>query len=143
MSASAAPSVFALDSDTLSFLLRARHNPDIVAAVRQALAANARVIISPVAYYEVRSGLEQVRARVQLRQLEALIARLGWHDLDRDDWVEAAVLRARVLSRGRVIGDGDILIAAHARRRGATVVTHNVRHFAELGVDVVDWKRGG
>ena len=41
---------------------------------------------------------------------------------------------------GTPIGHYDLLIAAQARRHGATLVTANQREFARVpGLDVVDW----
>jgi tRNA(fMet)-specific endonuclease VapC len=47
----------------------------------------------------------------------------------------AALLRA-----GRPTGEKDALIAAIARRHGASLVTHNTRHFQHIeGLQLEDW----
>lgn len=41
---------------------------------------------------------------------------------------------------GTPIGSHDLFIAAHARSRGLTLVTHNLREFARVpGLKVADW----
>ena len=48
--------------------------------------------------------------------------------------------RAALEVRGAPIGAMDLMIAAHARSLGATVVTRNVRHFSRVpGLAVENW----
>ncbi|HQZ23622.1 MAG TPA: PIN domain-containing protein, partial [Thermoflexales bacterium] len=55
---------------------------------------------------------------------------------------EAALIRCELEKRGTPIGPFDILIAAHARAVGATLVTHNTREFARVrGLKTVDWQK--
>ena len=59
---------------------------------------------------------------------------------DLEDASEAGEIRAFLEMRGEPIGHYDILIAAQARRRGATLVTANTREFERVpGLLVVDW----
>jgi tRNA(fMet)-specific endonuclease VapC len=59
---------------------------------------------------------------------------------DSEDAVEASDIRAALESKGTPIGPYDLLIAAQARRRGATLVTLNRREFAHVpGLSVTDW----
>jgi tRNA(fMet)-specific endonuclease VapC len=57
-----------------------------------------------------------------------------------DDAQEAGDIRAALARSGTPIGPYDILIAAQARRRGATLVTANAREFARVpGLRTEDW----
>jgi tRNA(fMet)-specific endonuclease VapC len=57
-----------------------------------------------------------------------------------EDAQEAGDIRAVLERAGTPIGPYDILIAAQARRRGATLVTANEREFARVpGLRVEDW----
>ena len=59
---------------------------------------------------------------------------------DIDDAREAGEIRALLEARGQPIGPCDTLIAAQARRRGATLVTLNVREFERVpSLSVEDW----
>jgi len=59
---------------------------------------------------------------------------------DADDAREAGDVRAALERVGTPIGPYDILIAAQARRRGATLVTANAREFARVpGLKTEDW----
>ena len=53
-----------------------------------------------------------------------------------EDAVTSGIWRYDLARQGFQIHLGDALIAAVARRVGATVVTHNVRDFARIGVAV-------
>ena len=53
---------------------------------------------------------------------------------------EYGAIRAFLQSRGTPIGPLDMLIAAHAKSEGLTVVTNNVREFERVpGLDVENW----
>ena len=60
-------------------------------------------------------------------------------------WDEAAAehygsLRAALEKRGKPLGAMDLMTAAHARSRGATLVSDDVRHFREVeGLLVANW----
>lgn len=63
---------------------------------------------------------------------------------DEDDCREAGEIRAQLAKVGTPIGPYDVLIAAQARRRGATLVTANVREFMRVpGLNVADWSSDG
>ena len=52
----------------------------------------------------------------------------------------AGNLRAELEKSGNLIGPYDLLIAAHARTLGATLVTHNVKEFMRVGgLKIKDW----
>jgi tRNA(fMet)-specific endonuclease VapC len=60
--------------------------------------------------------------------------------LDRDAAESYAEIRLRLERAGRPIGERDLLIAAIARSRRLTFVTHNVSEFARVpGLLVEDW----
>ena len=65
--------------------------------------------------------------------------------LDVESWDEAAAehygaIRATLEKRGTPLGAMDMLIAAHARSLGATLVSNDVRHFDRVeGLLVANW----
>jgi len=130
-----------LDTMVLSAVLK--KSPAVQAKLVAELGAGADVLVSPVVYYEIRRGLLKRDARRLLSYCDALIAPLLWIELTRGDWDEAASLWAKTQRAGHPREDADLLIAAQANRRGATVVTDNVREFRRVsGVEVVNWLRG-
>ena len=52
-----------------------------------------------------------------------------------------AAIRAQLYSKGQPIGPNDMMIAAIARSRGATLVTHNTVEFSRVsGLLIDDWQ---
>ena len=63
-------------------------------------------------------------------------------DFDANAACEYGDIRATLESRGQVIGQMDMLIAADARSEKLTVVTNNTREFCRVdGLSVEDWTK--
>jgi toxin FitB len=116
--------------------------------VRTWAAANAaRLWLSTVVAAELLSGVELMpagrrRAALELGYME-LIA--SYADRIADFDLHAARRYASVLAHqerhGRNPGTADTQIAATALARGMALATRNVKHFAGLGIDVIDpWR---
>jgi tRNA(fMet)-specific endonuclease VapC len=75
-----------------------------------------------------------------LRDLERLLGELPILDFDLDCAKCFGELRADLLNRGRDIGVPDVMIAATALVHNLTLVTQNLRHFANIpGLRVQNW----
>lgn len=109
--------------------------------VREALSADAQLVVCPVAFYEIYRGLEYRDARRQMEDFLAYVAAFTWDDFTRADWETAGRLWATARHLGHTVADADLLIAAYAQRRDAVVVTDNLDHFSPLGVPVENWRR--
>ncbi len=95
--------------------------------------------------YEVRSGLDLMPEGRRRQLLEVEFNRLLMRDLldrvlpfDRGAAIEAGRLGATRRQLGFTDDHRDIQIAGIVIWHGATLVTRNVRHFAGLGMSVVD-----
>lgn len=104
-----------------------------------------QVFISVISASEISAGIvkaERLGAAAKTRGLriwwDNLLRIYGQHILPVD--LNVAVVAGEMLDAARSFAPGypDILIAATARVHGMTVLTRNERHFAPLGVDVVD-----
>ena len=129
-----------LDSSIVSCLLRPGRNPQVVRRYESSVEEGTRFILCPLVYYEVRRGLLKLAAERQLGRFDGLCRRWQWSDFVPADWETAAQLWVGLERRGRQIGDADLLIAVHALRRQATLVTDNEAHFAGLGVSILNWR---
>lgn len=59
---------------------------------------------------------------------------------DSDASFEYGKIRYDLKSKGILIGGNDLLIAAHAKSLGLTLVTHNTREFSRVeGLSIEDW----
>jgi tRNA(fMet)-specific endonuclease VapC len=109
------------------------------------VSAGDRVAISVIVLFELIYGAEHsARRQHNLDRVEKFLA--GAVDIipfDAVDATEAAELREELERLGTPIGPYDILIAAQARRRDATLVTANDREFGRVaGLRTVNWARG-
>ena len=130
---------FLLDTDTASRLLLADRST--VTAMRQ---SGAKAIgISAITKAELLYGARLRDGKPALMAaVRAFLARVTVYPWDDDAAEQHALIRANAKAQGRSAGAFDIMIAAHARALGATLVTSDAA-ISNLGVDglqVVDWR---
>lgn len=129
--------MYLLDTDTCSYVLREKPS-----AVRERLraespgsVATSRIVEAELLYGAERHPTDAARLH---RLISAMSARL--QVLDWDASVQYARLRSDLERTGTPIGNMDLLIAAHALRLGAVLVTNNVRHFERVdGLVLENW----
>jgi tRNA(fMet)-specific endonuclease VapC len=100
------------------------------------------VAISAVVLVELWHGAHKsARTERNAKRIEEFLAApILVLPFDADDAHEAGQIRATLERFGTPIGPYDILIAAQARRRGATLVTANAREFTRVpGLKTEDW----
>ena len=126
-----------LDTNTLSDLIR---NPQ--GAIMQRLDATEpdAVCTSIVVACKLRFGARRKGSDVLTQRVEQLLDTLAVLPLDPPADQHYADIRATLERAGTPIGSHDLFIAAHARSRDITLVTHNTREFARVpGLRVEDW----
>ena len=140
--------IYALDSNIVSFLLRADKNPEVVKKFDEMLEQGHDYVIPPLCYYEVYWKLIYNRATVQTRSFMEIYANsLSSDNMTGLEFVRAAEIRADLEKRGLPLGDdrkgdADVLIAAHCIINDYTLVTDNVSDFKRInGLKFVNWKR--
>ena len=104
--------------------------------------AGMTVALPAIALFEMRYGFAKSNRRAENERLLERFLGLGVNILpfDAEDAIHAGDIRADLESKGTPIGPYDCLIAAQARRRGATLVTANVGEFERVpGLIVVNW----
>lgn len=99
------------------------------------------VAISVISLAELEYGVENsasiVKNRSALMSFAILVRILQF---DRYAAVEYGRIRASLQKKGTPIGGLDMLIAAHAKSVGLTLVTNNTREFARVeGLRIDDW----
>ena len=131
-----------LDTNVVVALLAGRRST-VRSRFDEARVVGTPLALSAVVLFELRFGAaNSARPESNQRALDVFLESgvevvLAF---DREDATEAGAIRAHLRALGKPIGRYDILIAAQARRRGATLVTSNVREFERvLGLTVVDW----
>jgi tRNA(fMet)-specific endonuclease VapC len=132
---------YMLDTDTCSYIMK-RSNDAVLARLRKVPVTE--VCISVVTKSELLFGVEMSPRRQQ--DESALLAFLGYVEvLDFPDPAAAhyAMIRADLKRQGTMIGANDLLIAAHARCLGLTLVTNNTREFGRVrNLTIENWASG-
>ncbi len=109
---------------------------------QRAVAKNSTILLSSIVGFELWYGVaKSQRKESNAQRLEAFFAGpLEWTLFDEDDARASGVVRAELEAAGTPIGAYDVLLAAQARRRGATLVTSNVGEFKRVaGLKSEDW----
>jgi tRNA(fMet)-specific endonuclease VapC len=109
---------------------------------QRAVNRDATMVVSSIAAFELWYGVaKSQRKEANMHRLHAFFAGpLESTPFDDEDAREAGLVRAELEVAGKPIGAYDVLIAAQARRRGATLVTSNIGEFDRVtGVKWEDW----
>ena len=132
-----------LDTNILSALMQAAPEPKVVIWLDQQPSES--VWITSITVFETRLGLALLAAGRRRQALETAFAQLLEEDLENrvlpfDDAaaIEAAALAAQRQRAGRPMDFRDTQIAGIALARRATLATRNVRHFADLAIQVLN-----
>lgn len=128
---------YLLDTNILSRLIR-----DPAGAVFQRLEAAlpATACTSIVVACELRFGLQKGVSSKLREQVERVLSVLDVLPLEKPVHAHYGEIRAHLTRRGCPIGGNDLLIAAHARSIGLTLVTDNLREFSRVpGLHVENW----
>jgi tRNA(fMet)-specific endonuclease VapC len=135
-------SVFCLDTNIVIGIING--SATAVEARFRATVGHSLLMLPAVALFELRYGYAKSDRRARMEALLEAFLSPGIEVLpfDRDDAAEAGDIRAALEAQGNPIGPYDILIAAQARRRGASLVTRNRREFERVpGLIVTDWAK--
>lgn len=129
---------YMLDTDIASYIMK-RSNQ----AVLKKLQANTirSVCMSAISESELRYGVELSPRRGKDQEaLDELLRYMPVLDYPSAASVEYGKIRAELKVRGAIIGSNDMLIAAHARCLGLTLVTNNTREFGRVpGLKIENW----
>ncbi len=126
-----------LDTNALSELVR---NPHGTLAQKLNVLEPDSVCTSIVAACELRFGAQRKGSAPLTQRVEQLLQALTVLPLDTAADEHYADIRATLERSGTPIGSHDLFIAAHARSRGMTLLTRNLRELQRVpGLTVEDW----
>jgi tRNA(fMet)-specific endonuclease VapC len=130
---------YLLDTNIISDFIR---NPHGKAAARALKKDPASLCTSIIVAAEMWFGAAKRRSANLHMKLSDLFKEIEVLPFEEPSELTYAEYRADLERRGLPIGANDLLIAAHARTLGATLVTDNVREFSRLkGLKVENWLR--
>ncbi|MBV9777024.1 MAG: PIN domain-containing protein [Acetobacteraceae bacterium] len=128
-----------LDTDMCSYIIK-RRSPSL--AEKLSALPPASICISVVTRAELQYGLKRLptlhRLHDLVRRFLRIVRALAWDEEAADRYAE---VRHRLAASGRLIGEMDMMIAAHALAANAVLVTNNIRHFERVGphLGLVNW----
>jgi tRNA(fMet)-specific endonuclease VapC len=127
-----------LDTDSCIFIIRRKAQ-----AIRERFEACTvgDIGISTITLAELEYGAEKSSQPKRNREaLEQFICALDIAPFDRRATLHYGKIRVSLEKKGQCIGGMDLLIAAHARSLGVTLVTNNEREFKRVpGLHVENW----
>ena len=128
---------YLLDTNIVSQLVR-RPKDDV--ARRIAGLEPGRFATSVIVAAELRYGTERRGSQRLTDQVETILAAIEVLPLEETATWHYGQIRNQLERAGRPIGQNDLLIAAHAKALGVTLVTNNTREFLRVsGLSVEDW----
>ena len=129
---------FLLDTN-ICIYIRRRRPPEILKRFQSLQVGEAA--ISVITFGELIYGAEKSEQReAAMRQLEELASLLRVLPLPADAGRSYGALRAELETDGRVIGNNDLWIAAHAKAAKLIMVTNNEREFQRVsGLEIQNW----
>jgi len=128
---------YMLDTNILSDLIR---NPQGRAARRIAKVGETSVCTSIIVAAELRYGCAKSGSTKLRKAVEDLLGEIDVLPFEAPADANYGAIRASLEAAGTPIGGNDLLIAAHAKTLGATIVTANTQEFRRVrDVRVENW----
>jgi toxin FitB len=137
--------VYLVDTNVISAAAPTRPVPS--ALIEWMDAHSAALFLSVVTVAEIEDGIAKLRRERAVRKSADLASWLETvcHlysdrilDFDVPTARMAGIISDRARGQGDAPGFADIIIAATAQRHGLTILSRNLKHFAPLGVAVLD-----
>jgi tRNA(fMet)-specific endonuclease VapC len=131
---------YMLDTDICIYLTKNQH-PRVTARFERLRPE--QLVMSSITYGELQYGAyKSARRERTLSQLAELIQYIPVENLTAAAAQAYGEIRATLEKQGRVIGNNDLWIAAHAVTLDATLATYNDREFDRiLGLSVENWTK--
>ena len=128
--------------DTNICIYIAKHQPPAVKARFERLKPG-QLVMSVVTYGELFYGANKSNQRARaLTQLDELIQDIPVEDLTSTAAQAYGEIRATLEKQGRLIGNNDLWIGAHAMALDVTLATNNERDFKRIaGLSVKNWTK--
>lgn len=128
--------------DTNICIYIAKHRPPEVKAHFERLKPG-QLVMSAITYGELYYGACKSSQRTKaLTQLEELVHDIPVENLDSAAARAYGEIRAALEKQGRLIGNNDLWIGAHAMALDVTLTTNNEREFKRIaGLSVENWTK--
>jgi tRNA(fMet)-specific endonuclease VapC len=131
---------YMLDTDICIYISK-RRPPEVKARFERLKPG--QLVMSVITYGELYYGASKSNQRAKaLAKLGETVRDIPVEDLTSTASQAYGIIRATLEKQGRVIGNNDIWIAAHAMSMGFTLATNNDREFLLVtGLSVENWTK--
>jgi tRNA(fMet)-specific endonuclease VapC len=128
--------------DTNICIYIAKHRPAEVRTRFERLKPG-QLVMSAITYGELSYGVSKSNQRAQARaQLQELVEDVPVEELDSRAAEAYGEMRAALEKQGRLIGNNDLWIGAHALALDLTLATNNEREFRRIpGLSLENWTK--
>jgi tRNA(fMet)-specific endonuclease VapC len=127
--------LYMLDTDTASYVIKGRA-PHV--EVRLSAIEPSKVCVSMMTRAELLYGLKRLapghRLHLRVRQFLKIVRALPWDAEAADFYAE---IRHQLVATGQLIGEVDMMIAAHSLATAAILVTNNIRHYERIQAPLI------
>jgi tRNA(fMet)-specific endonuclease VapC len=132
--------IWMFDTDILIYFVNRKPGFELIAR-RMSGRSPGELRLSATTLAELKFGIENGEFRTENRRaLIDVLPLFQADDLPSGAAQDFGEIKTALVRKGKAIGPYDMLIAAHARHIGATVVTNNEREFRRVpGLSVRNW----
>ncbi len=122
--------MYMLDTDICSYILKERPISPLekFSTIRTSWMTVSIITVAELLYGVTRSP----NKKIDIIVIDKFLSRLKVLNWDREAASEYAKLRVLLEKNGKISGNMDMMIAAHALSVNATLVSNNLRHFASV-----------
>lgn len=122
--------MYMLDTDICSYILKERPISPLekFSTIRTSWMTVSIITVAELLYGVTRSP----NKKIDIIVIDKFLSRLKVLNWDREAASEYAKLRVLLEKNGKPSGNMDMMIAAHALSVNATLVSNNLRHFADI-----------
>jgi tRNA(fMet)-specific endonuclease VapC len=127
--------LYMLDTDTASYIIKTRGSrlQEKLSSIEPSMLS-----ISVMTRAELLYGLKRLppghRLHAGVRQFLKIVRALPW-DAEASDFY--AEIRHQLATTGQLIGEMDMMIAAHSLATAAILVTNNIRHYERIQAPLI------
>ena len=129
---------YMLDTNMIAY---AKNRRPTIVLERLLMHEPSEIAVSSITMAELEFGIQNSSRPEQNRMaLMLFMAGISILPFDTNAAMEYGDIRHKLKEQGMLIGGNDLLIAAHARSLGITLVTHNTREFSSVeNLRIEDW----
>ncbi|HOP31285.1 MAG TPA: PIN domain-containing protein [Spirochaetota bacterium] len=122
--------IFYLDTNIISYILK--NKIQVIDRMHEEIAKGNMFKIPAISYYEICRGLHVIQNIDKLNIFRKICNDMGLADITKNTLDIASEIYAELRTKGELIEDADIIIAASCIENNSVLVTNNEMHFKRI-----------